>query len=350
MAASKFSGHTEIIVVNDGSTDKTKQYIEEAMNDLKYSTGKFYDIKNSGKGFALKLALSNATGEIVFRLDADSMVDKDAIDPVMRHFRDPAVASVSGMIFPIEERTFWQRAQVLVGCSFLFYKRGQEVVNSILCQPGSFSVFRKDALEKTGGWAAEQFGEDAEVTVRLNRSGYKNEFEQHARVVSEAPANFKEFRLQRLRWNLGYYHARAKNIDFLKGVKSPAGFVYIFSVMSHGVGFAAGLYWAYLAALIMVNPSYLSFDAITSLSGLPIQLGLVETFFFILHLFLYVYFLNKFKKLHYIKYLPFLRVLNLIQALIVKPEALEIILNWSSKWKKYTADSYHQLRRDMMRG
>ena len=349
IAASKFGGRTEIIVVNDGSTDRSKQFIEEAMKNLRYATGKFFNISNSGKGVALKIALTNASGEIILRLDADSMVDKNIIEPVMRHFRDPNVASVSGMIFPIEEKSFWQKAQILVGVSFLFYKRGQEVVNTILCQPGSFSVFKRDTLIKVGGWADDQFGEDAEITIRLTRCGYKNEFEQDARIISEAPETFKEFRTQRLRWNLGYYNARAKNMDFLKALTQPGAFIYLFSVISHGVGFALGLYWAYFIALILTNPSVLAFGTIDAITGLPIQLGIVEGFFFALHLVLYGYFLARFKKLHYIKYLPFLRAFNLIQSLILRPEALEIILNWSSKWKEHTRESYNQLRKDMMK-
>ena len=87
--AAKYGGRTEIVIVNDGSTDNTEKEVLDSMNKLKYAHGKIFTIPNSGKGFALDYGLKMISGEIVFRMDADSVIDKDALTTLVEHFEDP---------------------------------------------------------------------------------------------------------------------------------------------------------------------------------------------------------------------------------------------------------------------
>jgi cellulose synthase/poly-beta-1,6-N-acetylglucosamine synthase-like glycosyltransferase len=263
----------------------------------------------------------------------------------MKHFRDPYVGSVSGMIFPLEEKSIWQKAMVMLGCLFIFYRRGQELVDSILVQPGAFSVFRKDALIKAGGWASNQFGEDGELTIRLGRLGYRNEFEQHAIVLSDAPKNFKELREQRLRWGIAYYHSRGRNLEVMKNFNAPRTIIYGLNLLSHGGGFAQSMFWPFLIASILVGISKPSVTDISILLGIPLKLVIIELIIFGLQYTLYIYFLSKFNKLHYVKYLPLMRFYDLILALFIKPEAMAILISWSSKWKELTKESNDVLRK-----
>jgi len=344
VAASNYDGKTEIILVNDGSTDKTEEICKEKIFNLKYSSGKLFTIPNSGKGFALHYGLERLSGEVIFRIDSDSVVDKNVIDPIMKHYEDPAIGSVSGMIFPIEEKSFWQKAMVYLGCLFVFYRRGQELIDSILVQPGAFSTFRKDALVKAGGWTADQFGEDGEVTIRLGRCGYKNSFEQHSVIYSEAPKDIPELREQRIRWGIAYYHSRGRNIRILKEKNGPRPIMIMFNLLSHGGGFAQALFWPFLIAAIFVDERFSLYNFIV-ISGVPIKLFFIDLIMFSLQYIVYVYFLFRFKKAYLIKYLPFMRIYMLMLSLFFKPEAMEILLRWSSKWQQHTAESNKALRK-----
>lgn len=345
IAAANYPGETEVIVVNDGSTDNTAKVTEEALQKLKHSTGKLYTIPNSGKGYALQHGLERVTGDIIFRVDTDSVVDKFAIQPVMNHFRDPDVGSVSGMIFPIDEHSLWQKAMVMLGCLFVFYRRGQELIDSILVQPGAFSIFRKDALIKVGGWAKHQFGEDGELTIRLGRVGYKNEFEQRAVVLSAAPKTLRELREQRIRWGIAYYHSRGRNTTILREYSGPRRVIFLLNLLSHGGGFALSMFWPFLVAAILVGTTHYSISNLGTLLGVPLQLALVEILIFGLQYILYIYFLKKFKKFYLVKYLPLMRVYDLILSLFVKPEAMEILIAWSSKYKELNDKTYKILGR-----
>lgn len=347
-AASKYDGDTEIILINDGSTDNTESLSNEAMGHLKYSQGNTYTIKNSGKGFALQYGLQKVTGEIIFRIDADSRVDENVINYVVRHYDDPTVGSVSGMIFPIEEKSIWQKSMVFLGCLNMFYRKGMNLIESILVQPGAFSTFRTEALEKVGGWTHNQMGEDGEITIRLGRYGYRSIFEEHAVTYSEAPNNINELREQRVRWAVAFYHSRAKNMNVIKEFNGPRSLMVIFGLLSHGGGFAQTLIWPFFIVALFLDDSVSTLNLV-SLIGIPTQLVIVDILVFSLLYVILIRYLYRFKKLYLVKYLPFLRIYFFILGTFFKPEAMELLLQHSSKWKYHTEVSHKELIKRLKR-
>ena len=341
-AASKYDGNVEIILINDGSTDDTEKITTEALSNLKYCQGNIYTIENSGKGYALQYGLQKVTGEIIFRIDADSRVDENVIINVVRHYDDPFVGSVSGMIFPIEEKSIWQKSRVFLGCLNIFYRKGMNLIESILVQPGAFSTFRTEALEKVGGWTNNQMGEDGEITIRLGRYGYRSIFEEHALTYSEAPNNIQELREQRVRWAVAFYHSRAKNMNVIKEFNGPRSLMIIFGLLSHGGGFAQTLIWPFFIVALFLDDS-VSLLNIVSLIGIPMQLVIVDILVFGLLYVVIIRYLYRFKKLYLVKYLPFLRIYFFILGTFFKPEAMELLLQHSSKWKYHTDNSQKEL-------
>lgn len=341
-AASKYDGNVEIILINDGSTDNTEKITIKALSNLKHCQGNIHTIDNSGKGYALQYGLQKVTGEIIFRIDADSLVDENVIINVVRHYDDPFVGSVSGMIFPIEEKSIWQKSMVFLGCLNIFYRKGMNLIESILVQPGAFSTFRTEALEKVGGWTNNQMGEDGEITIRLGRYGYRSIFEEHALTYSEAPNNIQELREQRVRWAVAFYHSRAKNMNVIKEFNGPRSLMIIFGLLSHGGGFAQTLIWPFFIVALFLDDS-VSMLNIVSLIGIPTQLVIVDILVFGLLYVVIIRYLYRFKKLYLVKYLPFLRIYFFILGTFFKPEAMELLLQHSSKWKYHTDHSQKEL-------
>jgi cellulose synthase/poly-beta-1,6-N-acetylglucosamine synthase-like glycosyltransferase len=361
-AASKYPGKTEIILVNDGSTDNTEKLATEVMADLRSATGKVFSIPPSGKGHALQYGLKRTSGDIIFRIDADSVVAEDAIWPIITHFKNPQVGSVSGMIFPLEPKKIWQKS---IGLMFIYYmsvvKRGQELFDSILVQAGAFSVFRKDALLKIGGWAMEQFGEDGEITNRMGRYGYRNELELASLLYTEVPDSLTHFMYQRSRWSIAFYHARGRNLDLVRnpaGYKSPRAIVFLIGLLTHGLAFAHGLMLPYLAANVMVSllpissgaaPLEISFEAMPQYLEFAKKFVLLQGIIMVMQVVVIAYYLPRYGKLGHIRYYPMLPVIGLILSTMVRPLALEILLSWSSKHKEYDDDAYGELTREMKR-
>ena len=350
-AASKYSGITEIVVVNDGSTDDTEKIAGEILSDLKFALGKLINIPKSGKGYALQHGLEQTTGDIIFRIDADSVLDESAIRPIINHFKNPEVGCVSGMIFPLEANTVWQKS---LGLMFVYYmsviKRGQALFDSVLVQAGAFSVFRKDALLKIGGWAVKQFGEDGEITNRLGRYGYRNELELDSLLYSEVPGSLTHFIYQRSRWSIAFYHARGTNLDVVRKpaeYKSPRALVFLIALLTHGLSFAHGLVLPYIAATFLTGTLLIWLADMPSFLGFAYKFALLQGIIMLVQIAVIAYNLPRFKKLGHIKYYPMLRVMSFVLSTIVRPQALEILLSWSSKHKEYNENAYDELSMEM---
>jgi cellulose synthase/poly-beta-1,6-N-acetylglucosamine synthase-like glycosyltransferase len=352
-AAAKYSGKTEIVIVNDGSTDKTENVVLNSLNKLRYAYGKILTIPNSGKGFALEYGLKRTSGDIVFRMDADSLVDKDALSPLVEHFEDPLVGSVSGFLFPLQATSMLGRAQDVLYASYLYVKRAQEVFDSIIVQPGPCTAFRKDALLKIGGWTKNQFGEDGEISSRMARFGYRSEFEQRSIVHTELPQTLRDFIIQRSRWSIAYYHSRGRNLEQVKELASPRGLVFLHNLESHGVGFGVNFAWILLAAAIVAGNTNFFLADLTPpqsfLATLFIKLTGIHIIIAASQVLLYAYALKKLNRLGDIKYYLLMRFLNIIISMWVKILATEAILSWSSKWSKYNDEAFRDLRRYMRR-
>ncbi|MFL6309394.1 MAG: glycosyltransferase [Nitrososphaera sp.] len=352
-AAAKYDGKTEIVIVNDGSTDNTEREVINSLNKLKSAHGKIFTIPNSGKGYALDYGLQRISGEIVFRMDADSLIDEDALNPMIEHFEDSRVGSVSGLAFPLEATSILGKAQNVLYASYLYVKRAQELFDSIIVQPGASTAFRKDALLKIGGWTHNQFGEDGEISSRMARFGYLSMFEQRSIVYSDSPQTLSGFVAQRSRWSIAYYHSRGRNLEQARELASPRALVFLHNLESHGAGFGLNFAWILIAAAVITgNTSFFLADytvpesffatLIIKLTGIHLLVTLAQVV-------LYGYALKKLNRFGDIKYYPLMRFLNMILSMWVKILATEAVLSWSSKWSKYSDEAFMDLRKYMHR-
>jgi cellulose synthase/poly-beta-1,6-N-acetylglucosamine synthase-like glycosyltransferase len=344
MAASKYTdGKVEIVLVNDGSTDNTAKIATKSFENLNHCTGKLFTIPNSGKGAALRYGLEKTSGDIIFRIDGDTMIDEDAIKPTVLHFNDPQVGTVSGMFVPLNLRNLWQRSVSLYNFLWTFNKRAQELVDSIIVQAGAFSVFRKDALVKVGGWVDNQFGEDGEITSRLSRFGYKAEYEPLSIAHNDVQPTLRDIIYQRARWGVAFYHSRGRNLAVVREFQRPRWIVFLGNLLEHGVSLAGSLIFPYLAAAIITGVMDFSGSIIPFV--MLSQMAVILLIIYGVQALMISYNLAKFKRLAYIRYFPLMRILMLIIIMYVKPQITEAVLAWSSKWPEYNYEAYKDLKR-----
>ena len=197
----------EVIVVNDGSTDNTKQVVEGVIADNNDRKIRLVNKKNAGKGAALNDGLRISKGEFFICLDADSHVRKDALKKMLPHFDEDDVAAVLPVLKVRKPKNLLQKMQWFEYIINMFYKELMGKLNCIHVAPGPFSVYRKSILVKLGGFDEDgNLTEDLEIALRLQKHHYKIIQLLDTEVYTAAPETLKALYKQRNRWYKGAVH------------------------------------------------------------------------------------------------------------------------------------------------
>ena len=237
----------EVIVVSDGSKDKTierliepfglveeprifrkvvdSRPIRRIFRSLKHANLIVLEKDNGGKADALNAALNFARFPVVCSVDADSLLEVQALLRASRLFAlDETLVAVGGTIrllngslieqghvAELRLPTRWlERFQVLEYARAFFTGRaGWSAAGSLLIISGAFGLFRRDAVLAVQGYRHGTVGEDMDLVVRLHR--HFRDKKQPYRIVStpdpicwtEAPSDMATLRKQRNRWQRG---------------------------------------------------------------------------------------------------------------------------------------------------
>jgi cellulose synthase/poly-beta-1,6-N-acetylglucosamine synthase-like glycosyltransferase len=216
VAAGKYPGPVEIIVGNDGSTDRTSELARAAVAKLQHAKGTVVDLPHAGKSNGLNGALALATGEIVIRLDADTFVSEQlGFSAIIPHFADPQIGGVQGSIHP-RQRNGWTRKLRALEIAWGHYFQRPAIMGARAGEviDGLFSAFRRKDLVALGGWVPWN-GEDTELSMRIQRLGYRVRMEFKARAYEDVPENYEALRRQRVRWARGILMANGQHYPAL---------------------------------------------------------------------------------------------------------------------------------------
>ena len=206
-------GKLEILVVDDGSKDKTLEIARTYQSNIV----KIYTKPNGGKGTALNLAIKKAKGDIIFTMDADTFVAPHSVKEMVRYFKNPEIMSVTPSMLIYEPKGVLQRIQQAEYLFGLFIRKAFTSVNAIHVTPGAFSAYRKTFFDKHGMYDEENITEDLEMSLRIQYNGYSIEYSPEAPAYTIAPNKFKALMVQRRRW----YAGLMRNTWKYKGIFSP---------------------------------------------------------------------------------------------------------------------------------
>ncbi|MEI9929121.1 MAG: glycosyltransferase family 2 protein [Rhizomicrobium sp.] len=199
--ASDYPG-LEVIVIDDGSKDRTTEVLNNRFGDDPRVT--ILTIDNSGKATALNTGLARANGEIVVALDADTLFRRDTISRLARWFVDPAIGAVAGNAKVgnrINMITRWQALEYIVAQNL--ERRALAALDTLTVVPGAVGAWRRSVLVELGGFPLDTLAEDQDLTIAVQRAGHSVLFDSSAIARTEAPASFRGLARQRFRWAYG---------------------------------------------------------------------------------------------------------------------------------------------------
>ena len=249
----------EVVIVNDGSPDATLDVLTREF-DLKPVHAIFrrrieakpvrgiyrststpnlvvVDKENGGKADALNAGLNVCGGELVCAIDADTLIEPDALLRLVQPFlnRDDGVAAggtirlANGsavrdgrVLEPRVPRNPLAGAQTVEYLrAFLFGRLGWNRLGGNLIVSGAFGLFRREAMIGVGGYVHETVGEDMELVAALRRNGIESggpdrvEFVPDPVAWTEAPEQVRVLARQRDRWQRGLFDVMWRNRTLL---------------------------------------------------------------------------------------------------------------------------------------
>ena len=191
-----------IIVIDDGSTDGTSDVVRASFaGDQRVS---LVTTQNGGKARAINFGLAHADGDIIVVLDADTQFEPQTISRLVRWFADPTVGAVAGNAKVgnrLNMLTRWQALEYVTAQNL--ERRALATLGCITVVPGAVGAWRREAIVKLGGFPSNTLAEDQDLTIMVQRAGYKALFDQQAIAWTEAPDTMDGLAKQRFRWAFG---------------------------------------------------------------------------------------------------------------------------------------------------
>lgn len=196
----------EIIPINDNSTDRTKELLEEYHKKYEFIRPLHRDTPDRGKPAGLNDAMAVAKGQVIIVFDADYRPAKDMLRQLAVAFEDPEIGAVMGRVIP-----FNTNKNLLTRLINLERSGGYQVdqqarynLRTIPQYGGTVGGFRKDIMLEMGGFRTEVLAEDTDLTYRLYTNGWKVIYANSAECYEEAPETWQARGKQIRRWSRGH--------------------------------------------------------------------------------------------------------------------------------------------------
>ena len=237
----------EVIVISDGSKDETVQVLIDRFDlvpvktiyeqriqtkpvrnlyrSSTYPALVVVDKENGGKADALNVGLSFAQGELVCAMDADTLIEADGLQRMVRPFLYATDVVATGGTIRVVNGSEVKLGRVvrtrvptraLAGMqvveylrAFLFGRLGWNRLGGNIIISGAFGLFQREAVLSAGGYLHDTVGEDMELVLRLKRLSYerggpgKIAFVPDPVAWTEVPESLKVLGRQRDRWHRG---------------------------------------------------------------------------------------------------------------------------------------------------
>lgn len=218
----------EILVVDDGSTDDTRSRLTDRYHlstDGRSARERGLRVvfkAHSGKADSMNLAWRELRSEIVVTLDADTIVERDAVEEIRRAFSaNPRLAAAGGTLVPtcagrgvlaLALQTFQRFEYVRAFLS----RRAWMEKNALLLVSGAFAAYRRETVARLGGFDVKSLVEDYEIIHRIHRAGAGEvQVLAKARAYTDSPDTILAFLRQRRRWFAGFLQTQFRNADMI---------------------------------------------------------------------------------------------------------------------------------------
>lgn len=223
----------EIIIVDDGSSDRSVEVIKDTVSmlcrdgarfNVKDRVRVFIQKQNQGKREAMGLGIRNCRTELVAFVDSDSFLEPDAIRNLVQPLYDSRVGGVTGRTDVANIYTNWLTKLQCVRyyISFRIMKAAEAHFDCVMCLSGPLSCYRlsavnevfEDWLHQTFMGQKATFGDDRSLTNYIVKN-HRTCYQDNAICSTIVPNNHKQFLKQQMRWKRSWLRESLKAGAFM---------------------------------------------------------------------------------------------------------------------------------------
>ena len=325
----------EIVCVDDGSSDKSWEILQELRQSGKYPKLRIVKVaNNAGKAHALTQGAIAARGQYLLGLDADSFLEHDAIDHLMANIlgmkntvayflgrHRSGIGAVTGNPIVRNRSTLISKIQLVEFASIIgLIKRAQRIYGRIGTISGVCVLFRKRALMDVGWWDQDMITEDISITWKLQTNNWEVHYEPEAVCWMLVPETVKDLYNQRLRWAQGGAEVVMRNFKILFNPKQWVQLPLLIELLISAV-------WSFLWYIAMFLFFY-HWLVLGDLNWISISLGGLLVILCMLQLFVSLQFSKRYdplsmKNLFWAGWYPFVYwLINPLTVIVAIPKAI----------------------------
>jgi cellulose synthase/poly-beta-1,6-N-acetylglucosamine synthase-like glycosyltransferase len=274
-------GKLTILVINDGSTDGTRDIIlGAAARDRRVA---LFDVPRGeggrGKSRALNLAMTRVASEVIAVYDADNTPDRNALRYLVAQLiGNKELGAALGKFRTVNKDvnllTRFINIETLSFQSML--QAGRWQMHNIATLPGTNFVIWTWLIRQLKGWDEEALTEDSELSIRVYQEGYKIKFVPYAITYEQEPQTWSVWVRQRTRWVRGNNYVLGK---FLKQIRRFRNKRLMFDVL-----YTLSLYYVFFVAIVISDLLFI----VSAANLVTISLPGPYTFVWIMAFFLFL--------------------------------------------------------------
>ncbi len=207
VVAQRYAAPVEILCVDNGSDDHTRQEIESAEQSLVRPDRmiRLISCPAAGKANALNEGLAHIRTDAFVTVDADTLLEENALAAILARRESSGAACVAGNLLAAGTDSWVGRMQIYdYLISIAAVKRYQGSYGVTLVAQGAFSAYETHAVRQIGGWT-QGAGEDIVLTYRLLALGRLSLYEPRAIEFTVVPRPLRGLWRQRARWARGMF-------------------------------------------------------------------------------------------------------------------------------------------------